>query len=128
VEFEHQIFFLGNILRVATAFAGDSRVRRLEGGLHLPRCVATSQIRDLLEQPLVIAPPHRRPVNLHLFVVKQLLDHGDIDAVQDFVVAGAPIVQEVVDDFCAEFEGGVMECYWNVFNHVAVGEGDGTGA
>jgi len=37
--------------------------------------------------------------NLHPIAVKQFLDHGDVDAVQDLVLVGTPIAQEMIDDF-----------------------------
>lgn len=115
------------MLEVSTTFKGDRRVRCLHSALlHLPRYIGVCETRDLLEQPPEITPPHRRPVDLHPFVVKKFVDHGNIDAVQNLVLVGPPVVQEMIDDFCAEFKGGVMERRRDVLDHVAVGESDRT--
>lgn len=41
---------------------------------------------------------------------------------------GTPVVDEVVDDFRAEFEGGLVERRRDGHNHVPIGEGNGTGS
>lgn len=68
----------------------------------------------------MIAPPHRGPVNLQFVFVEQFLYHGDIDTVQDSVFVGTPVVDEVIDNFRAEFEGRLVECCWNVLIHVTI--------
>jgi len=96
-----------SVLRVPTTFTRDNRIRCLQGGLlHHPRRTVTHQTRDLLERLPITTPPHRRPVSLHPIVVKQFLDHGDVDAVQDLVLVGTPIAQEMIDDFELSLEAG----------------------
>jgi hypothetical protein len=124
VELEHQIDFC-SILRVPSTFMGDGVIRNLQDDLlHLTRRTAICHPWNLSKQPPIIASPCRCPANLPPICVKQSLDYWGIDAVQNFVAMGVPVIDEMLNDFCAELEGGVVECRRNLLGHVAKGEGN----
>ena len=52
--------------------------------------------------------------------MKQFRNHRDVDAVQELILVGTPVVDEVVDDFRAEFESGLVEGGLDGFNHAAI--------